>query len=85
MAEDVKKINGCCEGMPFTELMRKMKGGQGLGSPCAEMMKKIMSSQKEGYRIFCAEMMQKIMKEGSKVQNKAEEAKEEESHVKGKH
>ena len=66
MAEDVKKIKGCCEGMPF-----------------AEMMRKIMGSQKEGCRIFCAEMMQKIMKEGSKVQNKAEEAKEEESHVKG--
>jgi hypothetical protein len=66
MAEDLKKIKGCCEGMPFAELMRKMKGRQGLGSPCAELM-------------------QKMMKERSKVQNKAEEAKEEESHVKGKH
>jgi len=45
MAEDLRKIKGCCEGMPFAELMRKMKGRQGLGSSCAEMMQKTMKER----------------------------------------
>ncbi len=52
------------EGMPFAEMMRKIMGQKGADSSCAEMIKKIMGSEKEGCRKHCAEMMQKISQWG---------------------
>ncbi len=47
MAEDQKdtqgKSQGCCEGMPFADMMRKMMEGKKAGSfNCAEMMSQMM-------------------------------------------
>jgi len=48
MAEDQKKtqkeFQGCCEGMPFADMMRKMVEAKKSGSPfdCAEMMSRMM-------------------------------------------
>ncbi len=47
MAEDEKKdqkeFKGCCEGMPFADMMRKMMEAKHSGSSfnCAEMMSKM--------------------------------------------
>jgi hypothetical protein len=52
----------CLENAPFAEMMQKMMGQQGIGSLCAEMMKK--AGQKDGNSCInlCAEMMQTMMK-----------------------
>ncbi len=68
MAEDQKnmksKFEGCCEGMPFAEIMEKMMAAKKAGSfNCAEMMKKIMGSQKGGCSFDCAQMMEKMKKQ----------------------
>jgi len=52
------------EGMPFADMMRKIMGQKGVGSPCPEMIKMIMGAEKEGCRKHCAEMMQKISQLG---------------------
>jgi hypothetical protein len=75
-----KEFSTCFEKMPFAEMMRKMAGRQGVGSLCAEMMKKIMEHQEDGCSFDCAEMMRKMMKECGKVQEEPEKSKEEVSH-----
>jgi len=48
MAEDPKNTKkefpGCCKGMPFADMMRKMMEGKGSRVPagCAEMMSRMM-------------------------------------------
>jgi hypothetical protein len=39
-----KEFQGCCEGMPFADMMRKMVEAKKSGSPfnCAEMMSQMM-------------------------------------------
>jgi hypothetical protein len=71
-----KEFSTCFENMPFAEMMRKMMGRHGVGSLCAEMMRKIMEQQEDGCSFHCAEVMRKMMKECSKVQKEPEEAKE---------
>ncbi len=61
-------------------MMRKMAGRQGIGSLCAEMMKKIVEQQEDGCSFDCAEMMRKMMKECCRVQEEPEKSKEEVSH-----
>jgi hypothetical protein len=41
---DPKEFKGCCEGMPFADMMRKMMEAKKSGSPfnCAEMMSQMM-------------------------------------------
>ena len=38
-----KEISGCCEGMPFAEMMQKMMGWQWQGCDCAKMMSHMMA------------------------------------------
>ena len=75
-----KKFSTCFEKLPFAEMMRKMTSRQGVGSLCAEMMKKIMERQDGGCSFDCAEMMRKMMKECSRVQEDPEKSKEEVYH-----
>ena len=72
-----KKVSCCFEKSPFTEMMRKMMGRQGVGSLCAEMMKKINEQREAGCSFDCAEMIRKMMKDYSKVQKDREQSKEE--------
>ena len=75
-----KEFATCFEKLPFAEMMGKMVGRQGVGSLCAEMMKKIMEHQEEGWGFHCSEMMQKMMKECGRVQEEPEKSKEEVCH-----
>ncbi len=75
-----KEFATCFEKLPFAEMMRKMAGRQGVGSLCAEMMKKIMEHQEEGVRFNCSEVMQKMMKECGRVQEEPEKSEEEVHH-----
>ncbi len=75
-----KEFSTCFEKSPFAEMMRKMAGRQGIGSLCAEMMKKIVEQQEDGCSFDCAEMIRKMMKEWGKVQEEPEKSKEEGSH-----
>ncbi len=79
-----KEFTTCFENGPFAELMQKMMGKQGVGSLCAEIMKKILEGKEEGCGFDCAEMMREMMRQSSRVQEEPEKAKKEESHVKGK-
>jgi hypothetical protein len=75
-----KEFSTCFEMLPFAEMMRKMMGRQGVGSLCAEMMKKVIGHQKEGCSFNCAELMQKMIKECGRVQKEPEKSKEEVGH-----
>ncbi len=75
-----KEFTTCFEKLPFSEMMRKMLGQQGIGSLCAEMMKKIVEHQEEGGGSDCSEKMQKMMKEYGKVQEEPEKSEEEVYH-----
>jgi hypothetical protein len=75
-----KDFSTCFEMLPFAEMMQKMMARQGVGSLCAEMMKKVMGHEKEGSRFHCAEMMQKIIKECGRVQEEPEKSKKEVGH-----
>jgi hypothetical protein len=79
-----KEFDTCFENGPFAELMQKMMGKQGVGSLCAEMMKKIREGKEDGCGFYCAEMMREMMRQSSRVQEEPEKTKKEESHVKGK-
>ncbi len=61
-----REFGTCFENMPFAEQMRKMMGEQGIGSLCAEMMKKVMEKKGDCQGFDCAEMMRTIMTEGRK-------------------
>jgi hypothetical protein len=79
-----KEFATCFENRPFAELMQKMTGRQGVGSLCAEMMKKILEKQGDCCGFYRAEIMRGMRGQSSIVQEEPEETKEEESHVKGK-
>ncbi len=74
-----KEFSTCFEKLPFAEMMQKMMSQQGIGSLCAEMMKKIME-QKEPASFNCLEMMREMMKDCCKVQEKPGKSKEEVYH-----
>lgn len=42
-----RKVNTCLEGSPCAEMMRKLGGGQGVGSLCEEMMRTLMKRFRE--------------------------------------
>jgi hypothetical protein len=75
-----KEFSTCFEKLPFAEMLRKMMGQQGVGSLCAEVMKKIMEHQEEGVSFHCSEVMRKMMKECGRVQKEPEKSKEEVCH-----
>ena len=80
--ENKKGFSTCLEEFPFAEMMQKMMGQKGIGSLCAEMMKKVTEKQGDGCRFSCAEMMGEMMKgccAGGKEESK--ETKKEEGHV----
>jgi hypothetical protein len=78
-----KQFDTCFANSPFAEFMQKMAGRQGLGSLCAEMMKKILEKQGDCCGFYRAEIMREMSGQSSIVQEEPEETKEEESHVKG--
>ncbi len=75
-----KEFSTCFEKLPFAEMMRKMADQQGVGSLCAEMMKKIMEHQEEGFGFNCSEIMEKMIKECGRVQEEREKSEEEVCH-----
>ena len=79
-----KEFDTCFENGSFADLMQKMAGRQGVGSLCAEMMKKILERQGDCCGFNCADIMRGIRGQSSIVQEESKETKEEESHVKGK-
>jgi hypothetical protein len=79
-----KGFNTCFANTPFPELMQKMASRKGVGSLCAEMMKKILEKQGDCCGFYWAEIMRGMRGQSSIVQEEPEETKEEESHVKGK-
>jgi hypothetical protein len=82
--ENQKKISTCLEGIPFAEMMQEMIGQQGIGSLCAEMMKKVMEKQENGCGFLCSEMMRSMMKKSEGNKKGLREPKEEEGHVRNK-
>jgi hypothetical protein len=79
--ENQKKFSTCLEDTPLAEMMQKMLGQQGIGSLCAEMMKKVMEKQGDGCSFHCAEMMRSMMKGCSGIKEESKETKKEEGHV----
>ena len=75
-----KEFDTCFENTPFAELMQKMAGRQGVGSLCAERMKKVLEAQKDGRNLNWAEIMQEVVKECEGVQEEPEKSKEEACH-----
>ncbi len=74
------EFSTCFENFSFAEVMQKMKSRQGVGSLCAEMMKKIMEHQEESVGLNCSEMMKKMVKDYCRVQEEPEKSKEEVCH-----
>jgi len=79
-----KEFSTCLENIPFAEMMQKMMGQKGVGSLCAEMMKKVTEKKGEGCGVHCAEMMRSMMKGCSSVKKESNKTKEEESNVRSK-
>ncbi len=73
------EFSTCFEKLPFAEMMQKMMSQQGMGSLCAEMMKKIME-QKEAASFNCSETLREMMQDCCKVQEEPEKSKEEVCH-----
>ncbi|PKN70257.1 MAG: hypothetical protein CVU54_06540 [Deltaproteobacteria bacterium HGW-Deltaproteobacteria-12] len=82
--ENQKEFSTCCENTHFAEMMQKKMGQKGIGSLCAEMMKKVTEKQGEGCSIRCAEMMQSMMKGCGGIKQKTKETKKEAGSVEGK-
>jgi hypothetical protein len=82
--DTVKESDTCFANSPFPALMQRMTGRRGVGSLCAEMMKKILEKQGDCCGFYRAEIMRGMRGQSSIVQEEPEETKEEESHVKGK-
>ena len=80
-----KEFDTCFANSLFPELMQKMAGRQGVGSLCAEMMKKILEKQGDCCGLYWAEIVGGMRGQSRIVQEDLEENKKEESHVKGKH
>jgi len=78
-----KEFSTCLENIPFAEMMQKMMDQKGVGSLCAEMMKKVSEKKGEGCGIHCAEMMRSMMKGGS-VKKESNKTKKEGSNVRSK-
>ena len=57
-----KPFSTCLEDVPFAEAMQQMLGQQGVGSLCAEMMKRVREKQGAGGPFTCAEMMDSLTK-----------------------
>ena len=70
-----KEFDTCFENRLFAELMQKMAGRQGVGSLCAEMMKKILEAQKGGCCVNWPEIMQEMMTKSGRVQEEPEKPK----------
>jgi hypothetical protein len=76
-----KEFSTCMENAHFAEMMQKMMGRQGIGSLCAEMMKKVSRKQGEGCGGDCVEWMQSMMKGCCGIKQESGETKEEEKNV----
>jgi hypothetical protein len=76
-----KAFSTCLEDLPFAEMMQKMTSKQGIGSICAEMMKKAGAKKGDSCSFTCTEMMRSMMKGCFGVTQETKEAKKEEDHV----
>jgi hypothetical protein len=82
--ESQKEFSTCLEHIPFAEMMQKMMGQKGVGSICAEMMKKVTEKKGEGCSVHCAEMMRSMMDGCRSVKNESNKTKKEENNVRSK-
>ena len=82
--ENSKDFSTCLENAPFAEMMQKMMGQKGIGSLCAEMMKKVTEKQGDGWSVHCAEMMQSMMKGCSGMKQRSKETEKEAGNVRDK-
>jgi len=79
--ENKKAFSTCMEGIPFAKMMEKMKGQKGIGSLCAEMMKKVAEKKGEGGSFPCAEMMKSMTKGCCGNTEETKETRKEEDHI----
>lgn len=79
--ENKKGFSTCLEDIPFAEMMQKMMGQKGVGSLCAEMMKKVREKKGDMCNFSCAEMMGPLMKGCCGIADETKESKKEEDHV----
>ena len=82
--EHQKEFSTCLENGHFAEMMQKMMGQKGVGSICAEMMKKVTEKKGEGCSVHCAEMMRSMVKQCGNFNKGSNKTKEEESNVRSK-
>jgi len=75
MKENLKEFSTCCENKKFAEMMQKMMGQKGIGSLCAEIMKKVAEKQGDGCSVRCAEMMQSMVKGCGGIKQESKETK----------
>jgi hypothetical protein len=80
-----KEFSTCLEDISFAEMMQRMMGQKGVGSLCAEMMKKVTEKKGDGCNTSCVEMMRSMMKGccsvGKEESKETKETKKEEGHV----
>jgi polyhydroxyalkanoate synthesis regulator protein len=79
--KDSKGFSTCLENARFAEMLQKMMGQQGIGSLCAEMLKKAGHEDADGCIARCTEMMQTMMKGFTGTKQKPKETKKEADHV----
>lgn len=76
--ENRKIFDTCLEDSACAEMMHKVLGQTGIGSLCADMLKKMRESHEKADRCPCAEMLRSMMKETG--DRKAEPTPKEDGH-----
>jgi hypothetical protein len=77
--ESAKGFSTCMENEHFAEMMQKIMGQQGIGSLCAEFMKKAGHTDAKSCMARCAGMMQSLRKERDSAKQETTNTKKEES------
>lgn len=68
-----KAFATCLEDIPCAEMMRSLLGGNGIGSLCADMMRKMTEHSGPAGSPACAEMLRSMMKGSGKEEDHDED------------
>jgi len=79
--KSAEAFSTCLENAHFAEIMQKVMGTQGIGSLCAEIMKKAGQKSSDGCMTHCAEMMQAMMKGCERTKQETTKTKKETNHA----
>lgn len=82
--ESTETFSTCLENAHFAEMMQKVMGTQGIGSLCAEFMKKAGQKNGAGCMAHCAEMMQAMTKGCKGTKQETTKTKKEGNHAENK-